>query len=184
MSYLILFALGAAGGLIGDAGHVQSGTTRYLDHGVPFVWESAIWFVLAVAGGTVALGAIRVRLGPVRPGGMRDGAAGVAAVIGIYAVTAVVRDAALGPSTALVYALAALVIALMADRPALICAGLAVVGGVGGEIVLAQLDVFAYARDIDCLAGVPPWLPGLYLAFGVVAARLGELLLDERPRRA
>jgi hypothetical protein len=181
--YLILFALGAAGGLIGDAGHVQSGTTRYLDHGVPFIWESAIWFVLAVGFGTVALAVIRMRLGPARPGGLRDGAAGVAAVVGIYAVTATLRDAALLPATAAVYALAALVIVFMADGPALVCAGLAVLGGVGGEIVLAQLDVFEYAPDIDRLLGVTPWLPGLYLAFGVVAARLGELLLDD-PRRA
>ena len=183
MSYLVLLALGAAGGLIGDAGHVQSGTTTYLDRGVPFVWESAIWFVAAVGLGTLALGLIRVRLGPVRPGGLREGAVGVAAVVGIYAVTAALRDAALLPATALVYALAAVVVALMADRPALVCAALAVIAGVGGEIVLAALDVFRYAPDIDVLAGVAPWLPGLYVAFGVVAARLGELLLDG-PRRA
>jgi hypothetical protein len=183
VGYVILFALGAAGGLIGDAGHVQSGTTTYLDHGVPFVWESAIWFVAAVGVGTVALGTIRARLGPARPGGPRDGVLGVAAVIGIYAVTAVLRDAALLPATALVYALAAVVVALMADRHALVCAGLAVVAGVGGEIVLAALDVFRYAPDIDVLLGVAPWLPGLYAAYGVVAARLGELLLDG-PRRA
>ena len=183
MRYLVLFLLGAGGGLIGDAGHVQSGTTTYLDHGVPFIWESAIWFVAIVGAGTVALALIRVRLGPVRPGGLRDGALGVAAVIGIYAVTAVVRDAALTPATALVYALAAVTMALLADRHALVCAVLAAVAGVGGEIVLVQLDVFRYAPDIDVLFGVAPWLPGLYLAFGVVAARLGELLLDD-PRRA
>jgi hypothetical protein len=177
VAYVILFALGAAGGLVGDAGHVQSGTTTYLDHGVPFIWESAIWFVGAVGFGTVALGAIRVGLGPVRPGAMRDGALGVAAVVGIYAVTAAMRNVALLPGTALVYALAALVLVLMADRAALVCAALAVVAGVGGEMVLAALDVFRYAPDIDVLAGVAPWLPGLYAAYGVVAARLGELLL-------
>ncbi len=183
MPYLILFVLGATGGLIGDAGHVQSGTTVYLDRGVPFIWESAVWFVAAVGLGTVALAAIRVRLGPARPGGVRDGAVGVAAVIGIYAVTAVLRDATLLAATAVVYALAALVVALLADRHALVCAALAVVAGVGAEIVLVALDVSRYADDIDVLAGVAPWLGGLYLAFGVVAARLGELLLDG-PRRA
>jgi hypothetical protein len=183
VAYVVLFALGAAGGLVGDAGHVQSGTTTYLDRGVPFIWESAVWFVAAVGLGTVALAAIRVRLGPVRPGGVRDGALGVAAVVGIYAVTAALRDAALLPATALVYALAAVVVALMADRHALVCAALAVVAGVGGEMALAALDVFHYADDIDVLAGVAPWLPGLYAAYGVVAARLGELLLDG-PRRA
>jgi hypothetical protein len=183
VSYLILFALGVAGGLIGDQGHVVSGTTRYLDHGVPFIWESAIWFAAMVGSGTVALAVIRVRLGPARPGGLRDGALGVAAVIGLYAVTALVRDAPLGPATAVVYALAAIGIALMADRPALVCAALAAVAGTVTEIVLAKLDVFEYADDIDVLFGVAPWLPGLYLLFGVVAARLGELLLAD-PRRA
>lgn len=177
MGYVILFVLGAAGGLLGDAGHVESQTTTYLDRGVPFVWDSAIWFVAAVGFGTVALAAIRVRLGAPRPATVRDGAAGVAAVVGIYALTAVLRHAPLLPATVLVYALAALVVALMADGPALVCAGLAVAGGVGGEILLSQLDVFRYADGINTLAGVAPWLPGLYAAFGVVAARLGELVL-------
>jgi hypothetical protein len=38
----ILFVVGAAGGLIGDAGHVQAGTTAYLNDAAPFVWESAL----------------------------------------------------------------------------------------------------------------------------------------------
>jgi hypothetical protein len=183
VNYLILFALGVGGGLIGDQGHVVSGTTIYLDHGVPFIWESAIWFAAGVGFGTVALANIRMRLGPARPGGLRDGVIGVAAVIGLYAVTALVRDAPLGPATAVVYALATIGIALLADRPALICAVLAAIVGTVTEIVLAKLDVSAYADDIDVLFGVAPWLPGLYLLFGVVAARLGELLLDG-PRRA
>ena len=177
MAYVILFALGAAGGLVGDAGHVESGTTRYLQRGVPFVWDSAIWFVLAVGLGTVALAVIRRRLGPARPATVRDGAVGVAAVVGIYALTAALRHAPLLPATVLVYALAAVVVALMADGPAMVCAALAIAGGVGGEMALAAAGVFEYAPDIDRLAGVAPWLPGLYAAFGVVAARLGELLL-------
>jgi hypothetical protein len=44
------------------------------------------------------------------------------------------------------------------------------------EIALAALDVARYADPIDTLAGVAPWLPALYFAFGVVAARLGEFV--------
>ena len=58
----ILFLIGAAGGLIGDQGHVESGTTEYLSDAVPFIWESALWFPLLVGLGTVAVGVTRLRL--------------------------------------------------------------------------------------------------------------------------
>jgi hypothetical protein len=44
------------------------------------------------------------------------------------------------------------------------------------EIVLAGAGIFEYADDVSQLAGVAAWLPGLYLAYGVVAARLGMML--------
>lgn len=174
----VLFALGAAGGLIGDQGHIASGTTRYLDHGVPFIWESPFWFVLLVGGATVALGEIRLHLGPARAvGGWREGAGGAAAVVGLYALTAVLRDQPLAPTTALVVAVATVITCVLADgRPALTCGALAAFNGTFFEVVLVRLDIFEYAEDIDLLAGVPPWLPALYFAFGVVAARLAELL--------
>ena len=183
MTYVVLFLLGAAGGLVGDQGHVVSGTTTYLDRGVPFVWESALWFPLLVGGATAALGWIRLRLGPAREeGGLRMGAAAVASVIGLYAVTAVVRDVPLGPATALVTCLAVVIACVFADgRPALTCGVLAAVNGTVFEIVLVEVGVAEYAEDIDALAGVAPWLPALYLAFGVVAARLAELLTTPRP---
>jgi hypothetical protein len=172
-----LFAIGAAASLVGDQGHVASGATRYLDHGVPFIWESALWFPLMVGAGTVALAAVRLRLAPARSDlGLREAAAGIAAVSAIYAVTALVRDEPLGPATALVFALASLVTARFADdRSALVCGLLAVVAGTTTEIVMSAAGVFEYAHDIDPLAGVPPWLPALYFSFGVVSARLGEV---------
>ena len=178
----ILFAIGAGGGLIGDQGHVASGTTRYLDRGVPFIWESAFWFVLLVGGATVALGELRLRLAPPRPGGgWRAGVAAVAAVVGLYALTALLRDQPLGPTTALVASLAAVMACVLADgRPALTCGALAAVNGTVFEAVLVRLEVFEYAADIDAFAGVPPWLPALYFAFGVAAARLAELLTPTR----
>lgn len=65
---LILFAVGAAGGLIGDACHVSTGTTTYLDDTFPFIWKSQLWFPIAVGLATVATGETRLRLGPPRPG--------------------------------------------------------------------------------------------------------------------
>ncbi|MCW2992031.1 MAG: hypothetical protein JWM73_2625, partial [Solirubrobacterales bacterium] len=52
----IVFAMGFAISLAGDATHVASGTTRYEWDGVPVLWKSAIWFPFAV-GGAVLLAA-------------------------------------------------------------------------------------------------------------------------------
>ena len=90
---LILFLVGAAGGLVGDAGHVQAGTTTYLDDATPFVWESALWFPVLVGLATASLGELRLRLGPPRPGfDIRIALAAIAAVVALYALTAIVYD--------------------------------------------------------------------------------------------
>jgi hypothetical protein len=187
---LALFALGAAGGLIGDAGHVESGTTRYISHALPFVWKSQLWFPLLVGGATCALAVLRLLLAPPRASdrsghggdGLAEGAAAVAAVIGLYAVTALLRHAPLEPAISLCYALAALTAYRFADgRAALICGTAAAVVGPAVEIALSATDVSEYTKGVDGLFGVAPWLPALYFAFGVVAARLGELFA---PREA
>ena len=63
-----LFALGAAGGLLGDQGHVASGTTAYLPSSkdVPFVWESPLWFPALVGLLTASLAEVRLRVAPPR----------------------------------------------------------------------------------------------------------------------
>ncbi len=174
----ILFAIGAAGGLIGDQGHVESGTTEYLSDAVPFVWESALWFPLLVGLGTVAVGVTRLRLGERTPNpSWNDGLLGIVLVIGLYALTAVLRGEPLTPATVLCFCAAiAICLRIGGGRPALICGVLAAIIGTVVEIVLVALDAAAYAEEIDTLAGVAPWLPALYLAFGFVAARLAELL--------
>jgi hypothetical protein len=173
--------IGAAGGLVGDQGHVVSGTTRYLATGFPFVWKSQLWFPLLVGSGTVAVGELRLRIAPVRArGDWSDGLAAIAAVLAIYAVTALVRGRPLGPGTVLVAGLAVLVWrALGASTPGAVCGLIAAIVGTTTEIVMVAAGVFEYADDADALAGVAPWLPALYFAFGVVAARLGELLAPQ-----
>jgi hypothetical protein len=174
---LALFALGAAGGLVGDEGHVASGTTRYLSHALPFVWKSQLWFPLLVGGATCAVAEVRLALGPARAeGGIAEGAAAVASIVGLYALTALVRHSPLEPATALIYALAALVARRFADgRAALACGVLAAVLGPVTEIVLVAAGLCEYTSGVDGLFGVAPWLPALYFAFGIVGARLAEL---------
>ncbi len=178
---LLLFAVGAVGGLLGDAAHVQTGTTTYLDRGFPFIWESALWFPLAVGLATAATGELRLRLAPVAPEGdrrLREAIAAVAAVLAIYAISALVSDRPEGAGTLLVVMAAVLCATRFASGPpALICACAAAVLGPVAEIVLVQLDVARYGLDSDGLFGVALWLPALYFAFGVVVARLTELLV-------
>jgi hypothetical protein len=183
-----LLALGAVGALLGDQGHVASGTTNYLSpsKGVPFVWESPLWFPALVGLLTASLAELRLRIAaPRRVVGWSDAVAAVAAVLALYAVTALIRHAPLGPGTVLVYALAALIWRWLGnDLPSAACGAVAAIVGVTSEIVLVAAGVFEYSHEIDRLAGVAPWLPALYFAFGVVVARLAELCARQGvPRR-
>lgn len=173
-----LFAIGAVGGLLGDQCHVAAGTTEYLKDGIPSIWRSQFWFPVAVGLAAVATGDLRLRLGPARAGGdLSEGAAAIASVIALYALTAVVTDEAPGASTVLIWALAVLVLARFGGgRPAIVCGVAAAVLGPAVEILLVHTDVAAYSPSADGLWGVAEWLPALYFAFGIVAARLAELL--------
>jgi len=177
-----LFAIGAAGGLVGDMCHVQSGTTVYLEDPLPYVWESQLWFPIMVGGGTAALGWIGVMLGArasaqERAEPVRAAAAMIASVLALYALTALVRGEPASAGIVACWGVAALICARFArGRADWICAALAMLAGVGAEIALSAAGVFEYADDIEQIFGVAAWLPALYLAYGVVASRLGALL--------
>ncbi|MFL5871575.1 MAG: hypothetical protein ACJ75R_10860 [Solirubrobacterales bacterium] len=178
---LTLFAIGAAGGLVGDAGHVQAGTTTYLDD-TPTIWESAVWFPVLVGLATASLGELRLRLAPPRPGfDLRVGIGAIASVLALYALTALVYDEPEGPATVLVLMLAILIACWLAGGwPAVVCGLVAAVLGPLAEIVIVKLDLSEYAESADSLFGVALWLPALYFAFGIVVARLAELLVARR----
>jgi hypothetical protein len=178
----ILFLVGAAGGLIGDAGHVQSGTTVYLDDSSPFIWKSALWFPILVGLATASTGELRLWLGPPRPGfDARLGIAAIASVLAIYAITALIHDQAEEPGTVLIVVLAALVACWLGGGvPAIVCGIAAAVVGPIAEIIIVELDLAMYSPLADSLFGVALWLPALYFAFGVVVARLAELLVARR----
>jgi hypothetical protein len=177
---LFLFAIGAAGGLVGDAGNVQSGATTYLDD-VPRIWESAVWFPLMVGLGTASIGEVRMRLAPPRPGyDLREGIGAIAAVVGIYALTSVAGDDGT-ESVPLLAALAALVACVIADRPALVCGLLAAALGPLVEIAVVELEWSEYSAANDGYFGVALWLLPLYFAFGVAVSRITEVLVARRP---
>ncbi|MDQ2625497.1 MAG: hypothetical protein M3Y90_00635 [Actinomycetota bacterium] len=180
---LLLFAVGAAAGLVGDHSHVVTGTTEYLppSHAVPFVWSSPIWFAVMVGAGTATLAELRLHLPAVRTGvTVRQGVAGVAAVLGSYVVTAMLHTAPQVPIMTLICAFAVLTYCALGDRPAIVCGVLAAVCGPAIEIAIAAAGQFRYAADSDALLGVAPWLVPLYFAFGVVAALIGEIAAATR----
>ena len=177
---LILFAAGAAGGLIGDAANVNAGITRYLSDSGPVIWRSPIWFPILVGTATASVGVVRMLLGPVRRATDPRIAVGAgASAIGVYAVTSLVDNDETA-AIALVTALGVLVACAFADRPGLICGLIAMAVGPLVEIAIVQLDLSEYTSPNDGLFGVGPTLPGLYLSFGVAAARITEVLLARR----
>jgi hypothetical protein len=176
-----LVTLGAAASLIGDHSHVATGTTEYLTDAVPFIWSSPSWFPLLVAVATVSLAELRLRLRAPRASvTARQGLAGVAAVIGIYIITALEHTAPAVPVTVLICALAVITWCVLGDGPCAICGVLAAIGGLIVEAALAAAGVFRYADDSNALFGVAPWLPALYFAFGVVVAVLAEIAAKDR----
>jgi hypothetical protein len=179
---LILFAIGAACGLVGDHAAVDSGATNYLDAGgVPFVWDSPLFFPVMVGLATAAIGELRLHLAPPRPGDLWEGLAAIASVLGIYLLTSILADESTSTATAFIACLAALVLVRFGDgRPAIICGAIVAVLGPAVEMVEHSAGIFEYTDNVDDLAGVGPWLVPLYFAFGVVSARLGELLANDR----
>ena len=107
----------------------------------------------------------------------------VAAVLAIYAVTSLVWDEPELAGATLCFGLATLVVCWLAEgRADVACALIAMVVGPLFEIAVVGLDVTEYADAADNLFGVPFWLPALYLAAGVAAARIAAMLAV-RPAR-
>jgi hypothetical protein len=179
--FVFLFTLGAAASLIGDHSHVATGTTQYLTDAVPYIWSSPIWFPLLVAIATVSLAEMRLRMRAPRTSvTLRQGLAGVAAVIGIYVITALEHHAPAVPATVLICALAVITWCVLGDGPGAVCGVVAAIAGPTVEAVIAGTGVFRYADDSNSLFGVAPWLPPLYFAFGVVVAVLAEIAAKDR----
>jgi hypothetical protein len=178
-SVVVLFLIGAFCGLVGDHAAVDSGSTRYLDAGgVPFVWDSPIFFPAMVGLATVSVAVLRLHVGPARAGDLWEGLAAVASVLGIYLLTAILTDDSTSTATAFISCLAVLVLVGFGDgRPAIICGAVAALIGPAVEIVEHEAGIFEYTDNVDDLLGVGPWLVPLYFAFGVACARLGELLV-------
>ena len=175
-----ILLLGAAVALAGDACHVASGTTHY-KWDVPTIWRSAFWFPILVAAGVLALAITGRELAPrfpaVRARTRVDVLPAAAAVLALYALTAVVHDQPETVSVVLTGAVAIVIWGVWDPSPGAALGGaVAAVTGPLAEIAIVALGAAAYGSDSDQLAGVAPWLPCLYFAAGAVAFRLWNAL--------
>ena len=168
----LVFALGVVVALCGDACHVASGTTVYDWEDVPTIWESAVWFPVLLGGAvlTVAFAGARAGL-PWRPRTPADVVLGAAAVLALYALTAVLHGQ---PETVSVVLCGAIAVAIWAwwdpSPGALLLATVAAVTGPLAEALIVELGAAHYTSGSDSLLGVAAWLPCLYFAAGAVAS--------------
>jgi hypothetical protein len=175
-----IVALGAAVALAGDACHVASGTTHYR-WDVPAIWRSAFWFPVLVAGGVLALAVtgrdLGARFPALRVRTRADVLPAAAAVLALYALTAVVHDQPDTVSIVMTGAIAVVIWGVWDPSPGAALGGaIAAVTGPLAEIAIVALGPEADGPESDQMAGVAPWLPCLYFAAGAVAFRLWNAL--------
>jgi len=171
----VIAVLGAAIGLAGDACHVASGTTHYDVEGMPTVWRSAVWFPVSVGLAVLLAAWVSDRSGfpAARRRTRAEVPAGAAAVLALYALTAVLRHQPTTVSVVLTASLAVLVWAWWdPSRGALLVAVTAAVLGPLAEMAVSAAGLAHYAADADGLGGVAPWLPSVYFAAGAVSSRI------------
>jgi len=167
---LILFALGAIGGTLGDLSHVLTGTTGYpqdfywwyLPYGLPF------WVPLLFGSLTVILGGthIQMTLGTKSDlGSFQWRFSGSFACLGLYLVSGFLPWPA-GHLSDLVLGLVSFFIWWTWDRSLLGLGGgvVAAILGTSFEIILVHKQIFYYQPHAANLFGVPSWLPWLYFA--------------------
>lgn len=180
----VILAIGFVVGLAGDACHVATGTTEYDWDDVPSIWRSAIWFpvLVGIAVLSAAWAGERFTGKPVQRRGRADAVTGIAAVLALYALTAVVRDQPDTVSVILIGALAVVIWSWWDPSPgALAVAAVAAVLGPLAEILVVEIDAAHYSESADSLGGVAPWLTGLYFAAGAVGSSLwGAIARDGR----
>ena len=178
------FGVGFLVGLVGDACHLASGTTRYPTAWMPTLGLSAIWFPFLVGVSVAGLASVGYRLGlPRRARGRRELALGCSLVLARYALTALLRGVAPLAGVVLCAALA-IAVWLWWDPSgrALALAVLAALVGPAVEIGLVAVGAVEWATEARGLFGVAAWLPCLYFAAAAIASGLCAAL--ESPRES
>lgn len=175
--HAFLWLLGATAVSFFDGFHTHSGTTRYA---APVLWQMAWWTPL-LFGASVGLGGPVYAMGVQRMGGgrppppWRDLAIGFAGFGGLYFASGYL-PASNGAKLAMLLAGAALLFGwLDRTRAGAIMALVTAVSGPLVEITLVHLGTFAHLQPD--FAGIPMWLPGLYLCAGPTLGQIARRAL-------
>ena len=183
---LWLFGLGAVVGPIGDAFHVHSGTTDYpKDVFGLYLWRLPFWVPLIFGCAGLAIGLSHPQMDRLlgapqqRPGSRSLDLVvfGIAAFLGIYAMTAYAPLVPEGSLDVLI-AVSALLMWGLLDRTwqGLVLAVLTALVGTTTEILLVKLGAFEYLPPKNGLFGVLTSLPWLYISASVAVGNLGRYL--------
>jgi hypothetical protein len=175
--WAILALVGATVCMVCDHLHATHGVLEYVH---PVFWQQAWWVPLLFAGASIAAvrGATTVRglFGDsrARPPTARQIAAGGISFVAAYAFTSFAPPS--GPNLTLLVLVAFWLAQVVYDRPRwlILYSLLLALAGSGFEASWSALGFFFY-RSPD-VAGVPRWLPAIYLHAALVAGPLAERL--------
>lgn len=187
-AHAFLWLLGATAVSVFDGFHTHSGTTRYA---TPVLWQMA-WWTPVLFGASVGLGgpvyALGVRLlgGGQPPPPARDLAIGFA-IFGLLYFASGYLPASNGVKLAMLLAGAAFLFGwLDRTRAGAVMTLVTAVTGPLVEITLVRLGTFAHLQPD--FAGIPMWLPGLYLCAGPTLGQIARRALasdvSARPPRS
>lgn len=186
----LLFLVGAILGPVGDSFHVVSGTTDYPPNLFQlYFWRLPWWVPLIFGAAGMAIGLSHPQMdrwlaAPAdRPGsrGIDGVILGIAAFLGIYAMTAFVPLKS-GGSLDMLIAVSAILVWVIFDRTwqGILLGIMTAFVGTLTEILLVRAGAFWYLPPKDALFGVGSWLPWLYFSASVAVGNFGRFLQNSR----
>jgi hypothetical protein len=173
---LVLTLLGGTLGVLLDAWHVASDTTRYAH---PWIFGIATWTIPLFAAAGLGIGVVPVVVE--RSMGRRIEGPSIARAalgVGLFALAYLLTGIFRGAACAGVLGVLAVVIWLATDRPSpAVAVAHALAAGASGALVeMTLVHLGAFFHTDDRFFGVAPWLPMLYVCASLALVPLARAL--------
>ncbi len=173
----VLALLGGTLGVMLDAWHVHTDTTRYA---VPWAFGIATWTIPLFASAGVLVGVVPVAVE--RAMGVviaRTSTSRIVVALALFVVAYLLTGVLRGATCAIVLVVIALAIWHATERPAAkIAFAHAALAGLGGALVETTLVHFGAFFHTDArLFGVAPWLPLLYVCASLALTPLARSMI-------